>query len=576
MFRIRRIYDDVRAVDKEAIRQVQELVRNRFPYARAADADDLPERLRTQLGERFRTMLYVADRSRGRVVGLAILLHDPELRFCYLDYIASARGLNGRGIGGALYDHVREEALALNARALFFECLPDDPLQCTNPEVYKHNVARMRFYELFGARPIVGTAYQTPVRPGDECMPFLMFDGLGLEEPLSPEFARAAVRSILEGKYAYLCPPEYREKVIESFRDDPIAVRPPKYAKRPAPQIRLTAKLRQPYPLIVNERHNIHHIRERGYVESPVRIKSILAEIEPTGLFDRIEPKDYGEEHITAVHAPDFVDHLRKICSQVPPGKSVYPYVFPIRNATRPPKEISVLAGYYCIDTFTPLNHNAFPAAKRAVDCTLTAADLVLGGRRMAYALVRPPGHHAERCVFGGFCYFNNAAIAAHYLSAHGRVAIVDVDYHHGNGQQDIFYHRDDVLTISLHGDPSFAYPYFTGFEDERGVGPGEGFNLNIPLAEVQDGATYRISLANALVALRDFKPAFLIVALGLDPAKGDPTGTWLLTAGDFAANGRMFGELGLPTLVVQEGGYRTRTLGVNARRFFEGFLAGS
>ena len=575
MFRIRRIYDDIRAVDKQAIRQVQELIRLRFPLARPDDIDHLPEKLRSAAGEQFRTMLYVADRSRGRVVGLAVVLHHPELRFCYLDYIASARGLNGRGIGGALYDHVREEALALNARAMLFECLPDDPGQCSDPDVLRHNIARMRFYELFGARPIIGTAYQTPVREGDECLPQLMFDGLGLEDPLSRDYARSAVRAILEGKYAYLCPPEYNERVIESFVDDPVQIRPPRY-KRPQPLIRPTAKLREPFPLIVNDRHNIHHIRERGYVESPVRIRSILAELDPTGLFMQIEPKEFGEEHITAVHAPDFVEHLRKICAQVPPGKAVYPYVFPIRNATRPPKEISVLAGYYCIDTFTPLNFNAFPAAKRAVDCSLTAADMVLAGRRMAYALVRPPGHHAERCVFGGFCYFNNAAIAAHYLSQHGTVAILDVDYHHGNGQQDIFYHRDDVLTVSLHGDPSFAYPYFSGFEDERGVGPGEGFNMNFPLAEVMDGALYRLELRKALDAVADFKPTFLIVALGLDPAKGDPTGTWLLTAGDFAMNGRMIAELRLPTLVVQEGGYRTRTLGVNARRFFEGFMAGA
>ena len=237
---------------------------------------------------------------------------------------------------------------------------------------------------------------------------------------------------------------------------------------------------------------------------------------------------------------------------------------------------MSVRAGYYCIDTFTPINRNAFPAAKRAVDCTLTAADAILGGRRLAYSLVRPPGHHAERRSFGGFCYFSNAAIAAQHFSKLGRVAILDIDYHHGNGQQDIFYERADVFTLSIHGDPDFAYPYFSGFAEECGAGAGEGFNLNIPLPEVQNGAQYRRVLERALKTIADFDPAFLVVALGLDPAKGDPTGTWSLGASDFEENGRVIGAFGLPTLVVQEGGYRTRTLGVNARHFLAGLQAGA
>ena len=189
---------------------------------------------------------------------------------------------------------------------------------------------------------------------------------------------------------------------------------------------------------------------------------------------------------------------------------------------------------------------------------------------------MRPPGHHAERATFGGFCYFNNCAVAAHFLSDHGRVAILDIDYHHGNGQQDIFYERADVFTVSLHGDPSFAYPYFTGFPDEKGRGPGEGTNLNVALPERLDGEGFRRALRKALEEVRRFGPTFLVVALGLDPAKGDPTGTWTLSPADFRRNGEIVGALHLPTLVVQEGGYRTRTLGVNARRFFEGLVAGA
>lgn len=168
--------------------------------------------------------------------------------------------------------------------------------------------------------------------------------------------------------------------------------------------------------------------------------------------------------------------------------------------------------------------------------------------------LVRPPGHHAERNCFGGFCYFNNAAIAAQHLTSVGKVAILDLDYHHGNGQQDIFYRRDDVLTVSIHGHPNVAYPYFSGFEDERGEGPGEGFNRNLPLPEHQDGPAYRKALGKALTHVAGFQPSILVVPLGLDTAQSDPTGTWSLRAKDFQANGRMIAELALPTLVVQEG----------------------
>ncbi|WP_395076241.1 GNAT family N-acetyltransferase, partial [Hyphococcus sp.] len=230
--------------------------------------------------------------------------------------------------------------------------------------------------------------------------------------------------------------------------------------------------------------------------------------------------------------------------------------------------------GYWCIDTFTPLNRNAYPAAREAVDCALTAAEAVLDGARAAYALVRPPGHHAESKAFGGFCYFNNAAIAANYLSDYGRVVVLDVDYHHGNGTQDIFYERADVLTVSIHGDPSFAYPYFTGFKDETGRGAGAGANLNIPLPETISADQHRKALARALARIAEHDPAYLVLALGLDAAKGDPTGTWPYVAADFEKMGQMIAAAGLPTVIVQEGGYRVQNLGVNARRFFEGFAS--
>jgi acetoin utilization deacetylase AcuC-like enzyme len=161
-------------------------------------------------------------------------------------------------------------------------------------------------------------------------------------------------------------------------------------------------------------------------------------------------------------------------------------------------------------------------------------------------------------------------------LSRYGRVALLDVDYHHGNGAEDIFRERDDVLTVSLHGHPRHTYPYFSGFEDEVGRGAGERFNLNLPMPEGLDGPGYRAYLAKALRAVRRFGPRYLVLALGLDPAKGDPTGSFTLGAEDFRENGRRIGALGLPTVVVQEGGYRTRSLGTNARSFFEGLWEGA
>ncbi len=576
MLRIRRIYDNVLPVNKSTLGQVQEILRSRFSSMAEAEIALICEKLGNPFKQRFRPILFVAESIKGKVRGFAILLHEPEIHFTYLDWIATASDRAGGGIGGALYDRIRQESTALKVHGLFFECLPDDAKDCPDPAELKHNRARLRFYERYGARPVVNTGYESPVTPEDTCMPHLVYDDLGTGRPLKKTFARQVVRAILERKYADYCPADYVERVVSSFRDDPVRLREFRYVKPAAVIAVVESRSTEQIALIVNDRHYIHHVTERGYVESPVRVKSILSAIEPSGLFTPITPRPFPDKHLHAVHDADFVGYLKRACAAVPAGKSLYPYIFPIRNKTRPPKEPSVLSGYYCIDTFTPINANAYPAARRSVDCALTAAREILDGRRIAYALIRPPGHHAERRSFGGFCYFNNSGIAAQYLCAHGRVAILDVDYHHGNGGQDIFYRRSDVLTVSIHGHPRFAYPYFSGFEDEHGEGEGEGFNLNIPLPEAVYGEKYRKALARALQRIREFKPQFLVLGFGLDPAKGDPTGSWSLTVKDFAQNGRMIGALGLPLVVVQEGGYRTQTLGKNALAFFRGLVEGA
>ncbi|AOY56825.1 GNAT family N-acetyltransferase [Desulfococcus multivorans] len=573
MLRIRRVYDDTLPVNREIIRQVKEILRTRFPAAPREDIDQLGEKLRNPFKQRFRSVLFVAQTLKGRVQGFALLLHEPEIGFTFLDWIAMAGGKAGSGIGGALYDRVRQESLALAVKGLFFECLPDAPDRCPDTALLKENQDRLRFYEQYGARPIVDTAYESPVNAGDTCMPHLVYDGLEAQRPLRRSFARKVVRAVLERKYAALCPADYVERVVASFRDDPVALREYRYLKPEAARTRVDIRTMEQIPLIVNDRHDIHHVHDRGYVEAPVRVRSILAELEKSGRFTLIKPQAFPDKHILAVHDSDLFGYLRRACAEVPEGKSVYPYIFPIRNKARPPKEPSVLAGYYCIDTFTPVNRNAYPAARRGVDCVLTAVREILRGHRLAYALVRPPGHHAERQAFGGFCYFNNTAVAAQYLCAYGKVAILDIDYHHGNGQQDIFYQRNDVLTLSIHGHPSFAYPYFSGFAEEQGDGDGEGFNLNLPLPEAVDGPVYRRTLEKAVTRIRDFNPQFLVVALGLDTAKGDPTGTWSLRVKDFEENGRIIGAMGFPTVVIQEGGYRNRTLGRNAMGFFKGLI---
>jgi acetoin utilization deacetylase AcuC-like enzyme len=572
MFRIWRVHDDVLPINREAIRQVQEILRAQFPLLPEQDILKIPDVLRNPLRYRFRSVLFVADDSRRRVDGFALINHDPSLNFCFLDYLATTRPKMGSGVGAALYERIREEALHLRSIGLFFECLPDDPKLCRNPEVLKQNMARLRFYERYGARPIVNTAYETPLKPEYDNPPYLVYDALGQSEPLGRNTARAIVRAILDRKYGDRCPPGYIDRVVDSFKDDPVRLRPARYLRKDAPvPINPSIPEDKKIALVISEQHAIHHIRERGYVESPVRINSILKQLERTHLFERVPALIFSESYIRAVHDPSFIEYFKRVCANLSPGESVYPYVFPIRNVARPPRELPVRAGYYCIDTFTPLTRNAYPAAKHAADCALTGARRILEGTRLAYALIRPPGHHAERRTFGGFCYLNSAAIAAHYLSFHGKVAILDIDYHHGNGQQDIFFDRSDVLTVSIHGHPRFSYPYFSGFEDEKGTGAGRGYNVNIPLPEHIDGERYRQVLSGAVKIVKRFDPRFLIVALGFDTGKRDPTGSWTLRAGDFEGNGRMIGALKIPTLTIQEGGYDNRVLGVNSRNFFVG-----
>jgi len=571
MFRIRKISNPYLKVNIRAIEQVKSLIDKQFDAIGKEKIDIITDQLIDPLKYRFHAMLFVADNYSENIKGFALLLHMPDLQFYYLDYIAVNPGKTSSGVGGALYQRVREEAQSVNAKGIFMECLPDDPLLSKNQEILAQNKQRLAFYEKYGARPIINTKYETPVNPEDSDPPYLVFDDLGNKESLSGEYTKKVINAILKRKYGSYCPEKYIQEVVESVVD-PVQLRPFKYIKKKKEESEIKKSAIKNISLIVNDKHDIHHVRDRGYVEAPVRIKSILKELIPTGIFVEIEANNYPDHFITAVHDSKYVSYFKTVVEKIADGKSVYPYVFPIRNNAKPPKELSVRAGYYCIDTFTPLNKNAYLAARSGVNCSLTAADSLLQGKRAAYVLTRPPGHHAEENVFGGFCYFNNNAIAANYLSKYGKVAILDIDYHHGNGQQQIFYKRADVLTVSIHGHPSFAYPYFSGFSDEKGEGEGLGFNINYALPETISAEKYHETLHSAIVSIKKFKPDFLIIALGLDTAKGDPTGTWPLRPSDFFTNGKAIASLGLPTLFVQEGGYKTQVLGKNATAFFSGF----
>jgi acetoin utilization deacetylase AcuC-like enzyme len=417
---------------------------------------------------------------------------------------------------------------------------------------------------------IAGTTYEQKRAGRAEGEPYIMFDSLGDARQPTGDEVRAIIDVLLYRKYGYPRDDPYPRSVLASVPNGPVPLQPSR-GSATRPRIRPRHGVYRPLKVLVTPHHRLHHVKERGYVERPVRVDRIAAALGVLPGVEFADVREHGDAPILAVHDPDFVEYLERVCPKLKEDEAVYPYVFPLRLRDRKPVDEEIQAGYYCMDTFTPLTRNALIAAKAAVNCTLTGAALIQGGEQLAYALCRPPGHHAERRIYGGFCYFNNAAIAAHWLSARGRVAVLDIDFHHGNGTQEIFYARGDVLTVSIHGDPSYAYPYFAGFVDERGSGAGEGCNHNFPLPENVGNDEYLVVLAEALSLVAEFAPTVLVLSVGMDIAKGDPTGAWGITPEGFERIGAAVAALGLPTLAVQEGGYDTRTLGRNARAFITG-----
>lgn len=316
--------------------------------------------------------------------------------------------------------------------------------------------------------------------------------------------------------------------------------------------------------------------------ESQQRVEIILAALRESHVGTLHEAKTFDPHHAAKIHSADYLQHLETIYDRwVGAGghpAAVLADTLTVRWMNRPSQSPLALPGYYAYDMSSAIVAGTYRAALGSANAALTGANMLVQGQPAAYALCRPPGHHAGRDLHGGYCYLNNAAIAAEYVLQAGearRVAILDIDFHHGNGTQQIFYERADVLTVSLHGDPNRVYPYFLGYADERGAGAGEGFNLNMPLPKSTTDNEFLAALEPALDAIAAYAPQALVVSAGVDTFGGDPLGDFALTRAAYPAVGGRIAQLRLPTLFVQEGGYAITELGANVVALLAGFEAG-
>ena len=336
--------------------------------------------------------------------------------------------------------------------------------------------------------------------------------------------------------------------------------------------------------------HDPHVEFEASVTHSPWehigRAEAIRETLQADARFEFLEPTEWGIAPIEGVHNPGLVKFLGegwRLYAEAHPGvREVVPDVFyrsALRDkmsAGREPQSINGRVGYWCFETTTPLTERTYEAARGAVNTALTTTRLVLDGESSAYGLCRPPGHHATTDLYGGYCFFNNAAVAAHHVATTtgSKVTVLDVDYHHGNGTQQIFYDRDDVQYVSLHGDPARAYPYSVGFADETGSGRGLGYNKNYPMPLRADDDLFVSALSTACEQIAAFGPAVLIVSLGLDTYITDPISDLAVTTPGMRRCGEVVRQLGLPTVVLQEGGYDVDALGANVHAWLSGLGA--
>lgn len=328
-----------------------------------------------------------------------------------------------------------------------------------------------------------------------------------------------------------------------------------------------------PCQLVHAPRQELHNGGFTAYAEVPARAEHILR-----GIGGAETPADFGVAPIAAVHDPAYLQFLQDApvmwAAAGRPGDAI-PYAFPVRG--RRPLSLSridALLGQYAFDATTPITAATWESGYWSVQTVLAATHAVLGGERAAFALCRPPGHHAGADYCGGYCHLNVAAIAAQAARDAGieRVAVLDIDYHHGNGTQDIFWERGDVFYASVHADPATDYPFYWGHADERGVGAGEGTTLNLPLPRGTGLDAFRRAQAEALDAIAAFAPGLLVVSFGADTWKGDPISGFALETGDYAVLARDIAACGWPVVVVMEGGYAVAALGDNVASFLSGF----
>jgi acetoin utilization deacetylase AcuC-like enzyme len=313
--------------------------------------------------------------------------------------------------------------------------------------------------------------------------------------------------------------------------------------------------------------------------EIPGRAEALLKGLQDAG-HEILDAKDYGPSPRAAIHTPGYLHFLETISDRwIAAGmdsEEVLPNIHPGRHMNSMPSGLVGEVGYYTTDMSAPIGPETWHGAVASTNAALTATDLVLedlAPGKSSYALCRPPGHHAFADQAGGFCFLNSIAIAAqHALKTVQRVAILDVDVHHGNGTQGIFYNRNDVFTVSMHCDPTDYYPFFAGYAHERGEGDGEGFNLNIPIEPESGDDVFLKHLEQAKAAVTAYAPDVLFIALGLDAFEGDPLVGLKVTTEGFGRIASSIAELGMPTVLVQEGGYNRDHLGANITSFIGGF----
>ncbi|MDT8445810.1 MAG: histone deacetylase family protein [bacterium] len=568
MLQIERLADRHNNHNRELVEAVLRLYQEAFPYY-PKYASRIAQLIETPIEADFESVLLVAKGSKNRLLGFVLFFYFRDLNFAYLDYLATSKSRIGRGIGAALYESAQQWLKGIGCQGLLMDVPTDDPKRLLDPKELKTNQKRLAFYEQYGARPLTNTGYETIVtRANKGFFTLLVYDALSKKAkgPQKAEVAQAITRiHRIKGDMGPDDPALL--EILASLKDDPLALRPLKYAVAPkAPKVNA-----RPIELInIGDGHQIHHLKEKGYVEKPARIEALKEGLKGLNLIER-KIQNFPIEALYAVHSRGMVQYLEQAGKRLTPKELLYPTVFPLRRADRIPKTWDMRAGYYCIDTFTPLTANVFKAAQRAAYGALSGAKLIEEGSELVYVMCRPPGHHAQKNAYGGFCYFNNASLAANRLSARGKVAFIDLDYHHGNGSQDIFYQRSDVLFLSIHGHPSQAYPYFAGFADEKGEGEGVGYNVNYPLYPGIKDEEYLQTLQKAIRRIRKSNAQYLVVSLGLDIMTGDPTGSFFITKEGMFEIGKTLKSLGLPTLVVQEGGYSLKNLRTGLRHFFVG-----